>query len=130
MTRIPEEFFPFFDERNFAHIVTLNPDGSPQVSPLWVERDGDEAVLVNTLEGRIKHRNLVRDPRTALSIHRESNPYSFVQVQGRAELAVDEGEAHIHRLSEKYRGEPYANLSPGDVRIVVRIVPDRVVGRV
>ena len=70
---IPQAFLDLFEKKSFAHLVTLNPDGSPQVSPVWVAREGD-LVVVNSAKGRRKDRNMRRDPRVALSIQDPGNP--------------------------------------------------------
>jgi PPOX class probable F420-dependent enzyme len=125
---IPEAAFPLFDGTNFAHVATVMEDGSPQVSPVWVARDGDEAVVFNTAKGRVKHRNIERNPHIALSVHDQDNPYTYVQVRGRAEL-VDEGaREHIDEMSRKYFGKDYPleNLREGEERVIVRVIPESV----
>jgi PPOX class probable F420-dependent enzyme len=113
-------------DKNFASLATVNPDGSPHVTPVWVDWDG-EHVLVNTIRGRVKERNIAYDPRAEIVIFNLENPYQYVRVKGRAEL-VDEGaEEHIDRLSKKYVGEDsYPWRAPGDRRVIVRIRPERV----
>ncbi len=121
--QIPDAAFPLFDGINFAHVVTLMEDGSPQVSPVWVARDGAEAVVFNTAKGRVKHRNLERDPRIALSVHAQDDPYTYIQVRGTAEL-VDEGALeHIDAMSRKYIGKDYPFLGEGEERVIVRVTP-------
>jgi len=108
-------------QKVLAHVATVMPDGSPQVTPVWVDTDG-EAILFNTAKGRIKHRNLVRDPRVAISVADPDDLYRTVVVTGRAEL-IDQGAVdHINRLSRKYRGSDY-DLPPGQERVTVRVVP-------
>ena len=90
-------------EKVLAHVATVMPDGSPQVTPVWVDTDG-EAVLFNTAKGRLKHRNLSRDPRVAISITDRNDDYRTVVIRGGAEL-IDEGaDELIDRLAKKYRG--------------------------
>jgi PPOX class probable F420-dependent enzyme len=125
---IPEAAFPLFDGTNFAHVATVMEDGSPQVSPVWVARDGDQAVVFNTAKGRVKHRNIERNPHIALSVHDQDDPYTYVQVRGRAEL-VDEGaREHIDEMSRKYFGKEYPleNLRDGEERVIVRVIPESV----
>jgi PPOX class probable F420-dependent enzyme len=122
---IPPQAHALLDEPNFGHLTTLMADGSPQVSPVWVDRDGD-AVLVNTSKGRVKHRNIERDPRVAISIADTENPYVYIQVRGRAEVTDEDGLAHINALSHKYMGRDYPFLKEGEERVVVRITPDSV----
>lgn len=125
---IPEAAHHLLDDTNFAHVVTLMPDGSPQTTPVWVAREDGVAVF-NTEKGRTKYRNLVRDPRVALSIHNKdtpSPPHEWLQIRGRAQLQDDTENAHIHMLSRKYTGHDYPNLGAGQQRVIVRIVADKV----
>jgi PPOX class probable F420-dependent enzyme len=122
---IPAAAQRLLDEPNFAHVVTLMADGTPQTTPVWIDRDGDVAVF-NTAKGRVKHENLVRDPRVALSVLSPDNPYAYLQVRGRAEF-VDEGaREHIDKLSNKYLGKAYPSLQPGEQRVIVRVVAEDV----
>lgn len=114
------------DGKNFATVATLQPDGSPQTSVVWVTRDGDQ-VLFSTLAARRKARNLERDPRVSLSIFDAANPYLSIEIRGRAELTVDEAKALPVELSQKYLGEDPPNESDDEVRLVVRITPDKVI---
>jgi len=123
--QIPEAAHHLFDEPNFAHVVTLMPDGSPQTTPVWVGREGD-VVVFNTAKGRVKHDNLVRDPRVAVSVHNREQPYEWAQIRGRAELVDDPDNAHIQAMSHKYLGKDYPFLQPGEQRLIVRITPDHV----
>ncbi|MGI0141872.1 MAG: PPOX class F420-dependent oxidoreductase [Candidatus Micrarchaeales archaeon] len=88
--KLPEEVKKLIEEKNFAHIATLMKDGSPQVTTVWVDHDGDH-ILVNTAEGRVKLKNLKRDPRVALSITDASNNYSGVWIRGRVVKITTEG---------------------------------------
>ena len=112
---------------NFAHLATLMPDGSPQVTAVWVDYDG-EHVLVNTAEGRVKPRNLRRDPRVALSIVNQQNPYAWAMIRGRAvELTHDNADDHIDKMAKKYLGEDqYPFRQPGEQRLIVKIEPEHV----
>jgi len=115
---------------NLAHFVTLMKDGSPQVTPVWVDYDGAH-ILVNTAEGRQKPRNLARDNRVALSVVDANDPYRYLQVRGRVVEMTREGAwEHINKLARKYRG-PDARYPerPGEVRIIVKIAPEHVSGR-
>ena len=119
----------FLRRRQFAHVATVNPDGSPHVTALWVDSDG-EAVLLNTALGRVKARNLERDPRIAISLVDSENPYDSLTIQGRAELIEEGGVEHIRFLSQKYRGDPDFALQPGERRVIIRVLPERVGGEV
>lgn len=124
---LPSESHALLDQPNFAHVVTLMRDGTPQSTPVWIDRDGD-VVVFNTAKGRAKHRNLVRDPRITVSVHDANNPYRYLQVRGRAEF-VDEGaDAHIDAMAKKYLGKDrYPMHSDDEERVIVRVVPDAVV---
>lgn len=116
-----------FQEPNFAHLATLMPDGSPQVTPVWVDIEGGH-ILVNTAEGRTKPRNVRRDPRVALSIVRQDNPYSSAFIRGRVVQIRREGaEEHIDKLAKKYMGQDrYPWRRPGEKRIILVIQPEHV----
>ena len=114
------------DGKNFATVATLLPDGSPQTSVVWVTRDGDQA-LFSTVATRRKARNLARDPRVSVSVYDAANPYLSIEIRGRAELVVDEAKALPVELSQKYLGQDPPNESADEVRLVVRIVADKVI---
>ncbi len=116
-----------FEEANFAHLATLMPDGSPQVTPVWVDFDGRH-VLVNTAEGRQKPRNIRRDPRVAIDVIRQGSEYAHASVRGRVVEITSEGaEEHIDRLAKKYLGrDTYPFRQPGEQRIILKITPEHV----
>ncbi len=116
-------------DKNFAHVATLMKDGSPQVSPVWVDYDGTY-VLINSERKRAKVRNLKRDPRVALSVYDAENPYAFVEARGRVVEITPEGAAeHIDKLAKKYLGQDkYPYNRPGDVRVIIKIAPEAVTG--
>ncbi|MDO8615481.1 MAG: PPOX class F420-dependent oxidoreductase [Dehalococcoidia bacterium] len=116
-----------FQEPNFAHMATLMADGSPQVSPVWVELDGDR-IIVNTAEGRAKPRNVRRDPRVAISVVNQSNPYSHATVRGRVvQITHDRADEGIDRLAKKYLGQDkYPYRQPGEQRVVLVMEPEHV----
>ena len=119
-----------FLENPFVGVVTtLSPDGSPQSPVVWVDVD-DEGTSVNTAYGRVKPRNLARDPRISLVVVDPEDPYRWVKINGTAEL-VDEGaDEQIDRLSKKYTGrDVYTSREPGEKRVTVRITPERVLSR-
>ena len=118
------------ESRNFAHMATLMPDGSPQVTPVWVDYNGTH-ILVNTLEGSIKARNLNEDPRVAVTISNIDNPFEYMAVRGHAvELTHEGAEDHVDRLAKKYLGEEtYSHRKPGDRRLLVKIAPEHVLLR-
>jgi PPOX class probable F420-dependent enzyme len=125
--RLSDEQRDVLKRANYAHLATLMPDGSPHVSPVWVDVDGD-VVLVNTAAGRMKERNVRRDPRVALSVRDQQRVEDEVTIRGRVvEMANEDAEAHIHALSHKYRGKDF-DLPAGQVRVLLRIEPDHVTG--
>jgi PPOX class probable F420-dependent enzyme len=111
-------------EPNFATVGTLNPDGSPQLSIVWIDWDG-ESVLFNTAAGRAKPRNLERDPRASILVADRADGYRWVAVAGDAELTSDGADAHIDKLARKYTGEGW-QAKPGEQRLLVRVRPERV----
>jgi PPOX class probable F420-dependent enzyme len=113
--------------QNFAHLATLMPDGSPQVTVVWVDVDGDE-IVVNTAEGRQKPRNLRADPRVALSVAGQANPYEAAFIRGRVVAMTHDGaDDHIDKMAKKYTGqERYQMRAPGEQRLLIRIRPEHV----
>jgi PPOX class probable F420-dependent enzyme len=111
----------------FAQVATLNSDGSPQVTPVWVDFDGTH-VIINTVKGRVKARNLAREPRVALNIVDPGNPYRYLAIQGRVvEMTEAGGDAHIDKMAKKYLGkDSYPGRTPGEVRLVVKISPEKI----
>jgi PPOX class probable F420-dependent enzyme len=117
------------DGKNYAVLATLNPDGSPQTSVIWVGRD-DDGVLFTTVEGRVKHRNMVRDPRVSITVIDSADPEYYVELRGRVEsISHDDGRQMDTQLSWKYDGRDPAPERPGAVRVVVRIAVEKVTGR-
>jgi PPOX class probable F420-dependent enzyme len=125
MVAIPDVVRSKLQERSFWQFVTINADGSPAATPVWVDVDGDH-VIVNTAVGRLKERNVRRDPRVALALADRDDPYMWIEIRGRVVQSL-EGEVadnSIDRLSGKYLGlERYATRKPGEQRILLRIEP-------
>lgn len=123
-TKLTGEQIAFLHAKNFANLATLMKDGSPQVTPVWVDYDGTH-VLVNSERKRQKVRNLKRDPRVSLSVFDQNNPYSYIEIRGRvAEITEQGGAEHIDKLAKKYMGQDkYPLNQPGDVRVVIKIEP-------
>ncbi|MGW2630667.1 PPOX class F420-dependent oxidoreductase [Streptomyces chattanoogensis] len=117
----------------FVTVATIQPDGSPQVSPVWVKRDDDD-LLISTTVGRRKEANLRRDPRVSVVIQPFDAPYTYAEVRGSASLTTEGGQALIDELSQKYTGKRYAEFNPAAgedaERVVIRITPRKVVGRI
>jgi PPOX class probable F420-dependent enzyme len=119
------------DQPNHAVLGTVNRDGSPQTSVVWVGRDGDDVLLI-TAAGRRKDRNMRRDPRVSLSVWDRDDPERYAEVRGLAAVTDDVGRELAVQLAEKYNGpgagEEFLALPPEVVRLVVRITPQRVTG--
>ena len=111
-----------------VHVATVMPDGTPQSTPVWVDTDG-ENVLFNTAKGRVKHRNMLRNPAVALSFVDDENPYRMVEIRGTVELTEDGADDHIDLLAKKYLNEDtYPFRQPGEERIIVRVRPVAIAG--
>jgi PPOX class probable F420-dependent enzyme len=113
------------DGRNFATVATVGPDGAPQSSVVWFQRDGDTLVF-STTATRQKARNIARDPRVSVNVFDLDNPYDSVEVRGRAELAEDAERALPRELSHRYLGEDPPPEHADVERLVVRVVPETV----
>ena len=128
MAKLPEPALKLIKEgKNFAIIATLMPDGSPHATVTWIDTDGKH-VIFNTAEGRLKPKNLRRDPRVAISILNSDNPYQQVLIQGRVvEMTHDGADEHIDRMAKKYLGvDKYPYRAPGEKRVIVKVIPDKV----
>jgi PPOX class probable F420-dependent enzyme len=113
-----------FTKRAYGHLATLMPDGSPQVTPVWVDYDG-EYILVNSARGRVKDRNIQRDPRVAIEIQDPDDPYRYIQIRGRVVETTTEGaEEHIDKMAKKYTSRSKYGVPPGEVRVIFRVQPD------
>ncbi len=125
--KISEGVRKLLEAPNFANLATLMPDGSPQVTPVWVDFDGTH-VLVNTAEARQKPRNVRRDPRVSISVFNHENPYSYAEVRGRVvDITAEGAEEHIDRMAKKYMGrDTYPYRAPGERRIILKIAPERI----
>jgi PPOX class probable F420-dependent enzyme len=127
INQITEPVAKLLSDKNFAFISTLMSDGSPQVTPTWIDFE-DNIILYNTAEGRIKHKNISRDPRVAVSIIDHNNPYNMVSIRGIAIEQTNEGaDEHIDKLAKKYLGvDKYPMRSPNEKRIIVKIKPEKI----
>ncbi|WP_043270444.1 PPOX class F420-dependent oxidoreductase [Streptomyces sp. CT34] len=121
------------DSPVFVTVGTIQPDGSPQLSPVWVKRDGDD-LLFSTTVGRRKEKNIRRDPRVSVVLQPFDAPYGYAEIRGEATLSTEGGQELIDELALKYTGKRYAEFNPAaaddDERVVVRITPRKVVGRI
>src|SRR6202012_120904 len=125
--RLSESAIRLIDGRNYAVLATVNADGSPQTSVMWVGRDGDD-LLFSTVEGRVKHRNMVRDPRVSVTIIDSADPENYVELRGRVAMTPDTGRRLDTQLSWKYDGRDPDEDRPGAVRVVVRLTVERAAG--
>jgi PPOX class probable F420-dependent enzyme len=106
---------------NLLYVATLGADGSPQVSPVWAEAEGD-LIVINTARGRIKERNIRRDPRVAVSMHSRDDLYDKFAFKGRVVKITETGaDSHIDKLSRKYRGTDFPWHEPGEQRVIMKI---------
>jgi PPOX class probable F420-dependent enzyme len=121
---IPERYLDLFEKKAFANLATLMPDGSPQVTPVWVDFDGAR-IIVNSARGRQKDRNMKRNPSVALALSEPRNPYRYLEVRGRVVEITEEGASeHIDKMAKKYLGvDKYPNRAPGEVRVLYKIEP-------
>jgi PPOX class probable F420-dependent enzyme len=124
---IPEKYLDLFRKPAFAHLATLMREGSPQVTPVWVDYDG-KYVRVNSALGRVKDKNMRRDPRVSLSIQDPENPYRYLEIRGKVvEITQNGADDHINKLSQKYLGKPlYPGRQPGEVRVTYKIEPQKI----
>ena len=129
MATIPASHADLLQKKAFARLATVGADGAPQVTPVWVDYDGTY-VRFNTAKGRVRVRNLARNPRVALSMQDPDNPYRYLQIRGRVAEATEQGaDAHIDALAKKYLGQDrYPFRQPGEVRVLYKVLPERVQG--
>lgn len=115
------------DGKNYPVLATLNKDGSAQTSVLWGKRDGDTLIFA-TVRGRLKERNMTRDPRVSVSVFDTENPYNYVEIRGRVEITEEGGRALINELAHKYTGKDYPAEPPENIRVLVRVIPEKITG--
>ena len=123
---IPEKYRDLFEKKAFANLATMMPDGTPQVTPVWIDYDG-RYVLVNSARGRQKDKNMERNPAVSLSIMDPDNPYRYLEVRGRVKEITEEGaEEHIDKMAKKYIDkDKYPWRRPGERRVLYKIEPER-----
>ena len=128
---IPAEAYPLLDAPEYATIATINPNGYPQLSVVWIERDGND-LLVSTIRGRRKFLNMEADPKVTVLVYPKDDPYSYVEVRGTVTMTEEGGRELIDRLNEAYTGTGRYKGDDGtdNVRVVCRITPEKVVTRV
>ncbi|MEM0147033.1 MAG: PPOX class F420-dependent oxidoreductase [Candidatus Micrarchaeaceae archaeon] len=124
MMALPDKAKKLIDGKNFANIATLMRDGSPHIAVTWVDRDGDY-ILINTTNDRVKYKNVVRDPRVAISVFDMNDPYDALFIRGKVVEVIKEGaEEHIDKLAQKYIGMNYRQHGN---RVVLKIEPLHIV---
>jgi PPOX class probable F420-dependent enzyme len=122
---IPEKYRDILDKKAFAQLATLMPDGAPHVSPVWFEYDGQN-IVINSAKGRVKDRNMRRDPRVGLDIVDPDNPYRHLSIRGRVVEITEVGaDDEINKLTKKYiNQDKYPYRAPGEVRVTYKIAPE------
>ena len=125
--QIPKAYKDILNKRGYAHLATLMKDGSPQVTPVWYDFDGQH-IRVNTAKGRLKDKNMRRAKKVALSIQDPDNPYRYLAIRGNIDEITENGaDAHIDALAKKYlEKDRYPFRAPGEVRVIYKIRPDKV----
>jgi len=113
--------------KNLVFLATSMADGSPQVTPVWGDFE-DSHILINTAEGRLKHKNILRDPRVAVSVVDSTNPLDMTSIRGKVvEIIHDYDYKHADFLTKKYMGkENYPFKRPGEKRIILKIKPEKI----
>jgi PPOX class probable F420-dependent enzyme len=124
---ITDSAINLFRGKNFGFIASLMNDGSPQLTPVWIDYDG-QFLLVNTAEGRTKQKNFARDPRVAISVIDQNNPYNMVSIRGKVVQQTSDGaDEHIDRLAKRYLGaDKYPFRAPGEKRVILKIKPEKI----
>ena len=128
MAAIPQGFRDLLESKKaFGHIATVGADGAPQVTPVWIDFDGTN-LRFNTARGRVKDKNLQRNPRVAISIQDPENPYRYLQIRGRVTGMTEKGaDDHIDALAKKYLGkDKYPGRKAGEVRVTVTVTPEKI----
>ncbi|MBB4913796.1 PPOX class F420-dependent oxidoreductase [Streptosporangium saharense] len=125
MSELSDDVRALFDAANYATVTSLNADGSPQASVIWVKTDGDDVVF-STVRGRRKARNFDRDPRTAVVVIDHTNPFRYAEVRGKVTVTEDPTGALIQELAHKYTGKPWTESRPDIERLIVRVIPEKV----
>ena len=126
--KIMEPVAKIIKKKNFAFLGTLMKDGSPHVSPVWIDITNNNTILINTAKGRIKQKNVSKDPRVSISLTDDENPYSMVTIRGQVIEQTNNGaDEHIDKLAKKYLNtDRYPGHSPNIQRIILRIRPEKV----
>jgi PPOX class probable F420-dependent enzyme len=129
MKEITEPVAKLLEDKNFAFIATLMPDGSPQITPVWIDLDKNtNTILVNTASGRTKLDNISRDPRVAISVANQHNPYEMVAIRGEVvQQDTDNADEHADKLAKKYLNvDKYPFRTPNEKRVLLKIKPGKI----
>ena len=123
---LPDGLLALLRAPSTCYLATVMSDGSPQLTQVWVDTDGTD-VVINTVEGHQKLRNVRRDPRVALTVSDPADPSDYVQIRGVVrEITTDGAREHIDVVSQKYLGKPYPSFGGStQQRVVLRITPQR-----
>lgn len=125
---LPQSVKKIMQDKAYGHVITFNPDGKPQVTMVWMDVEGDE-VLFNTAEGRLKPKNLRRDPRIIISVQDRNDPQSSMVFHGKATVTEGGADDHIDKLAKRFLGaDKYPFRRPGEKRLIVRVKVDRIGG--
>ena len=125
---LPQSVKRILEDKAYGHIITFGASGKPQVTMVWVDVDGDEVVF-NTAEGRLKPKNLQRDPRVVISVQDRNDPQAYMVFHGTASITEAGADAHIDKLAKRFLGaDKYPFRRPGEKRLMVRVKVDRIGG--
>jgi PPOX class probable F420-dependent enzyme len=124
---IPKQYLDLFDKKAFGNLGTTMQDGSPQVTPVWVDYDGKH-VRFNSALGRVKDKNVRRDPRVSIALMDPDNSYRYLEIRGRVvEITQDGADGHIDALAKKYLGkDKYPFRKAGEVRVTYKVAPEKI----
>lgn len=125
--KLPSQVQTLVDGKNYAHIATVLASGAPHVVPVWIDRD-DDMILVNTTIHRQKTKNVTRDPRVAISIYAQDDPFNWAMIRGKVGERTQNGaEAHIHKLAKKYLNQETFSSSNLQERVILKITPTHII---
>ena len=125
---LPQSVKKILEDKAYGHVVTFHPDGRPQISMVWMDVEGDEA-LFNTAQGRLKPQNLRREPRVIVSVQDRNDPQSYLALHGKATVTEAGADAQIDKLAKRFLGaDKYPFRRPGEQRLIVRTKVDRIGG--
>ena len=123
--KLPEEAINMLKAKNFASLATVNKDGSPQVSVVWIDYE-NELIMINTAKGRVKTNNMERDPRVSVSVTDSTTPYYQITFKASVvDITEENAEDHIHSLAKKYLNEDNFPIANNETRVIVKIKPEK-----